>query len=243
MTPTSTDGSEPDTGRPTSGPATLRDEHALMLTEVTARTTDLLAEADQGRWPQQELQQLLDYLHLEVLRQVVDEEWLLFRNSHHDPQSLTPLREDHLELRRLVEILADVAADASRRSPAALAATTRELLTKLQTHIDSEEQLLGASDHEPSVGALGRTPHTWYPLTEGPLIDLDDLPGPQGADAVLGRLLRLRGGEQVDVRASSDPLPIWRRLASADPDCYGFDYQEQGPPRWRVRVTRRQHAG
>lgn len=238
--PTSRHGAEPDPKRSTTNdPSTLSAEHALLLTEVSARSTDVLAEADQGHWPQRELQQLLDYLHLEVLRQVTDEEWLLFRSSHHDPQGLERLRQDHLELRRLIEVLADSAADASRQSPDQLAATTRFLLAKLQAHIGAEEQVLETDDATPSIGALGRTPHTWYALTEAPLIDLDDLPGPQGADAVLGRLLRLRGGEQVDLRASSDPLPIWRRLAMADPDCYGFDYLEEGPPQWRVQITRR----
>lgn len=220
-------------------PTTLTAEHALLLDAVTGRASEVLAQADQGRWPQRELQQLLDYLHLEVLRQVVDEEWLLFRNSHHDPEHLVQLRQDHLELRRMIETLAAAAASPDQQSPAQLATTTRGLLTKLQSHVTAEEQLLCAEGEPPSTSAMGGAPHTWFELTDGTLLDLDNLPGPQGVDAVLGRMLRLRAGEQVEVRAGSDPMPIWRRLAMADPGGYGFTYIKKGPPQWRVHITRR----
>lgn len=238
--PTPTQPAEDDAQLPAeSTPSTLPAEHDLLLAAVTARSADLLAEADQGRWPHRELQQLLDYLHLEVLRQVVDEEWLLFRDSHHDPQSLNQLRRDHQKLRRLIEDLVDAAARVDQRSPTQLASTTRDLLENLRTHLDAEEKVFGADAEPPSTSALGSTPHTWYELIEGSLIDLDTVPGPQGVDAVLGRLLRLRGGEQVDLQASSDPLPLWRQLAMADPGGYGFCYLEQGPPQWLVQITRR----
>jgi uncharacterized protein (DUF2249 family) len=238
--PTPTRSAENDP-RPTAAgvPLTLPAQHAVLLAAVSARSADLLAEADQDRWPQRELQQLLDYLHLEVLRQIVDEEWLLFRDSHHDPQNLAQLRREHQELRRLIEVLDSAAASAGEQSPNHLAVTTRDLLTKLGTHIGAEEQVLGADAEPPSTSALGSTPHTWYEFTNGPLVDLDNLPGPQGVDAVLSRMLRLRPGEEVDLQASSDPLPIWRRLSMADPGGYGFCYLEEGPPRWRVQITRR----
>lgn len=219
--------------------ATLSDEHVLLLAEVTSRSAALLVQTDQDRWPQRELHVLLDYLHLEVLRQIVDEEWLLFRDYHDDPQDLDQLCRDHLELRRMIETLADVAGAAGPHVPAELAATTRNLVAKLGAHIAAEEQVLGGDLDVPSPSGPGRIPHAWYALTDGPLLDLDELRGPQGVDAALGRLLRLHRGGQVDLQASTDPLPIWRRLAAADPHGYGFDYLQQGPPRWRVRVTRR----
>jgi len=146
-----------------------------------------------------------------VLRQVTDEEWLLFRTYHHDPQDLTPLRQEHLKLRGAIEALTAASPDA--QSPQQLAAAVRELLTALARHVVEEERILGIDAEAPSTTALGSTPHTWYALTEGAIIDLDTLPGAQGVDAVLGRLLRLRGGEEVELRASADPFPIWRRLA------------------------------
>ncbi len=226
---------------PSSQPQpTLVGEHALLVSAVTSRANDVLAEADQDRWPTDALHQFLDYLHLEVLRQIVDEEWLLFRNSQHAPHELTKLRADHLELRRLIDDLNEAATNDADRSPQRLAKMTRELLAKLQAHINSEEQVLADSTTElPSMSALGSTPHSWYALTAGAVIDLDAVPGPQGIDAALGRILRLRAGEQLELRASSDPYPIWRRLALADPEGYGFTYLQTGPPQWRVQLDRR----
>lgn len=225
--------------RAAGGSATLTAQHAELLSAVATRTADLLAEADQGRWPQRELEQLLDYLHLEVLRQMVDEEWLLFCDSHHHPQKLTQLRQGHLDIRLAVEGLADAAAGARPQSPTQLAAATRDLLTKLRTHVDAEDRILAAGTEPPSTSALGSTPHSWYEFTSGPLIDMDNLPGPHGVDAALGRILRLRGGEKVDLQASSDPRPIWRQLAMADPGGYTFRYLQHGPPHWRVQIERR----
>jgi hypothetical protein len=93
------------------------------------RAGNLLTEADQGGWPDTELHQFLDYLHLEVLRQVTDEEWLLFRTYHHDPQDLAPLHQDHLQLRGAIEAL--TAASVDTQSPQQLAAAVRELITAL----------------------------------------------------------------------------------------------------------------
>ena len=237
---------EATNGRSASRPAgggppalTLRAEHDLLLREVTARAEGVLSEADAGRWPQQELQGLLDYLHLEVLRHIIDEEWLLFRMSHHAPEDLAPLRQDHLDLRGTIEELADMASRGVDASAAELARTTRNLLVRLDKHIRAEQDLLTTHDEVPSTASLGSRPHAWYDLTEGPVVNLAELPGPLGLDAVMSRLLRLRPGEQVELRANTDPAPVWRRLAMADPGGYGFSYLARGPEQWRVHITRR----
>jgi hypothetical protein len=224
-----------------SGPPalTLRAEHDLLLGEVTARAEGVLSEADAGRWPGQQLQGLLDYLHLEVLRHIVDEEWLLFRMSHHAPEDLAPLRQDHLDLRGSIEELADMAGRGVDGSVTELSRTTRNLLASLADHIRAEQDVLTTHDEAPSTASLGSRPHAWYHLTEGPVVNLAELPGPLGVDAVLGRLLRLRPGEQVELWADTDPGPVWRRLALADPGGYGFSYLARGPGQWRVQITRR----
>jgi len=229
--------SEPAGSRPPA--LTLRDEHDLLLREVTARAEGVLSEADAGRWPRQQLHVLLDYLYLELLRHIVDEEWLLFRMSHHGPEDLAPLRQDHLDLRGTIEELADMAGRGVDGSATELSRTTRNLLVRLEDHIRAEHDLLITHDEAPSTARLGSRPHAWYDLTEGPVVDLADLPGPLGVDAVMSRLLRLRAGEQVELRANADPAPIWRRLAMDDPGGYGFSYLARGPAQWRVRITRR----
>jgi uncharacterized protein (DUF2249 family) len=229
--------SEPTGSRPPA--LTLRDEHDLLLREITARAEGVLSEADGGRWPREQLYVLLDYLHLELLRHIVDEEWLLFRMSHHGPEDLAPLRQDHLDLRGTIEELADMAGRGADGSTTELSRTTRNLLVRLDEHIRAEHDLLIAHDEAPSTASLGSRPHAWYDLTEGPIVDLADLPGPLGVDAVMSRLLRLRPGEQVELRSNTDPAPIWRRLAMGDPGGYGFSYLARGPAQWRVQITRR----
>ena len=57
----------------------------------------------------------------------------------------------------------------------------------------------------------------WYLLTEGPLIDLDQLRPDQGDDAVLNRLTHLRAGEHVELHGHGDPQRLWRRLQRRAP--------------------------
>jgi hypothetical protein len=69
----------PGSGDPPGGPPqTLADEHMLLLGQVAVRAGELLAAAARGRWPAAELAALTGYIRAEVLRQVADEEMLLF---------------------------------------------------------------------------------------------------------------------------------------------------------------------
>lgn len=221
---------------------TLREEHALLLREVEARAGAVLAAADQGRWPRAELHELLNYLHLEVLRQVAEEEWLLFRAVRNAPEQLAVLRAEHLELRIAIELLDQAAATGGRTgglSPSQLAASTRDLLTQLVAHFSSEDTLAIGTQAAPATVTFGMQPHEWYARIEGADIDLDELPGHQGTDAALDRLLRLRSDEQVQLRATCDLSPLCRRLTGTDPGGYGIRYLERGPNQWRVEITRR----
>jgi uncharacterized protein (DUF2249 family) len=231
----------PDIPAPDSA-ETLPEEHAVLRRNVAARTTALLTESDAGRWPQAELEELLNYLRLEVLRQVADEEWLLFRAAHHTPDELALLRREHLELHLAVEELAEAAVTRGQVggwSPPRLTATTRDLHDQLERQLNDEERVLAnAGEAAPATASLGSRPHEWYPLTQGPVIDMDRLPGAHGVDAVLERLQNLGRGEQVEIQSSSDPSPLWRRLNRACAGDYAHTYYERGPQRWRLKITR-----
>jgi uncharacterized protein (DUF2249 family) len=220
----------------TTVPATLAEEHALLLREVTKRVRAVLEETSHGRMPQSELQELLNYLHLEVLRQATDEQWLLFRSDRGDPAALAQLRRDHLDLRLAIDVLSGKAA-----TPSQLAATTHDLLVQVGRYfVDGEQLLANAGVAAPAAALIGGQPHEWYEVMKGPVIDLDALDRPQGIDAVFDRLMRLEPGEQVELRSNSHDLsPVWHRLARVDPGGYGIVYLESGPPNWRVEITRR----
>ena len=91
----------------------------------------------------------------------------------------------------------------------------------------------------PATTTLARQPHEWYPLTEGPVIDLDLLPAGQMADAAVDRLVRLHRREQVELCSSTDPSQVWRRIDGLAPGGYGFTYLQDSPDQWRVQVIRR----
>lgn len=228
---------------PGDPPLTLADQHALLLRQVATRAEDLLAVTAEDRWPARELQALVGYLRAEVVGQAADEERLLF------PAGASPgisrLARDHARLRAAIETLESVAAGESTWSPAELAAATRDLLHQLERHLHAGQALLAAADAPgkvPATTILGGHPHAWYPLTEGPVIDLDALPAGQAVDAVVRRLLRLRRGEQVELHAGTDPHLVWRQLDVLSPGGYSFAYLQDGPDLWRVRITCRPRA-
>jgi uncharacterized protein (DUF2249 family) len=231
----------PRTAAPPDGPPrTLADEHALLLNQVLIRAEDLLAVTAEDRWPARELQALVGYLRAEVLGQDADEERLLFPAGA--PAGVSRLARDHARLRATIETLERAAAGESTWSAAQLAAATRDLLHQLERHFHAGQALLAAASTPgkvPATTMLGGHPHEWYPLTEGPVIDLDALPAGQAVDAAVHRLLRLRRGEQVELHAGTDPHLVWRQLDVLSPGGYGFAYLQDGPDRWRMQVTRR----
>jgi uncharacterized protein (DUF2249 family) len=229
---------------PWSAPLTLADEHILLLGQVAARAEELLTAAMRGNWPGTQLAALADYARAEVLRQASDEETLLFPAS--PSQAVARLARDHARLRSGTELLARAATGEQPLSAGQLAAATRDFVAQLERHLSTEEQLLAserALQSVPTTVALGSHPHEWYPLTEGPVIDLDALPPGQGIAAAVTRLQLLRHGEQVEIQSGTDISPVWREMDQLSPGGYWFVSLQDGPDQWRMQVTRRHAAG
>jgi uncharacterized protein (DUF2249 family) len=225
---------------PGGAPRTLADEHALLLGQVAARAGKLLAVVSRGGWPGAELAALAGYAQAEVLRHASDEERLLFPAGR--SEAATRLARDHARLRAGTELLARAASGEQLLSPGELAAATRDLVAQLERHMHAEEKTLAAQrapDSVPATVALGSHPHRWYPLTEGPVIDLDALPPGQAVAAAVDRLLRARRGEHVELRSGTDISPVWREMDHLSPGRYEFAVLQEGPDRWRMQVTRR----
>jgi uncharacterized protein (DUF2249 family) len=228
------------TARP---PLTLAEEHVLLLWQVAARAEELLTAAARGRWPGAELAALAGYAQAEVLRQISDEETLLFPAA--PARQAAALARDHARLRLAADLLARAAAGEQPMSPAQVAVVVRDFAAQLERHLRAEENLLAsqrAPRGVPGTVALGGHPHEWYPLTEGPVVDLDALPAGQAVAAAVDRLQRMRRGEQVELQADTDLDPVWREISELSPDGYQFTVLQDGPDRWRMRVIRRQPA-
>lgn len=226
------------TARP---PLTLAEEHVLLLWQVTASAEKVLTAAEHGRWPGTELTALAGYAQAEVLRQVSDEEALLFPAV--SAQTVAGLARDHVRLRAAAELLARAAAGEQPMAPARLAAAVRDFVAQLERHLRNEDDLLAsgrAPRDVPGTVTLGAHPHEWYPLTEGPVVDLDALPPDEAVPAAVDRLLRMRRGEQLELQSGSGLDPVWREISELSPGGYQFIVLQDGPARWRMQVTRRQ---
>ncbi|CCG05675.1 hemerythrin domain-containing protein [Blastococcus saxobsidens] len=221
----------------------LVDEHAVVLQQVKARMDPILGALGDGHWPRTELQDLLDYLRYELLDQTVHEERLLFplaaggfRNAE-----IEQLVDDHVALRdaadRLVE---EVAAGPEERDSDELATFLRHLHNLLDAHLVREERMLAAVTLE---GVEGRRRPTWsrdwYPLTQGPVLDLDVLPEQHAARVAMQRLARLSEGEVVEVSSSRALTVLRASVANRWAADYGWTCLEEGPNRWRAEITRR----
>ncbi|HET9080512.1 MAG TPA: hemerythrin domain-containing protein [Trebonia sp.] len=222
-------------------PPTLGEEHVLLLWQVAARAGEVLTAAAAGRWPGAELAALAGYARAEVLRQAADEEALLFPAV--PSQQATGLARDHVRLRSATELLERVADGEQPLSPAQLTAAIRDFLVQFERHLRREEELLAPG--RPPRGApgtvkLGGHRHEWYPLTEGPVVDLDALSPGHAVAAAVDRLLRMHRGEQVELLSSAPLKPVWREISTLSPDGYLFTVVRDGPPQWRMNVTRRQ---
>jgi uncharacterized protein (DUF2249 family) len=86
------------------------------------------------------------------------------------------------------------------------------------------------------------TAHRWYLLTEGDVIDLDQLLPEQADDAVLNRLSHLRAGEEVELHGHGDTRSLWRRLQQRSPGDFSWSEREAGA-HGRVVVVARRSAG
>jgi len=84
-----------------------------------------------------------------------------------------------------------------------------------------------------SESGRARAEH-WYLLTEGPLIDLDQLRPDQADDAVLNRLTHLRAGEHVEPHGHGDPRRLWRRLQRRAAGAHSWsERRDDDRDRWR----------
>lgn len=217
-------------------------EHAVLLSDVVARTDDVLAEAATGRWPGRELADLIDYLRSELITQTRIEEQLLSTDVEiSSREAISRLARDHVRLRCALEVLTDSGGGAGRRDPQSLAATVRDLVVQLSEHLHQEREVLSRhANHDgwqQVIAAMEHRPHAWYPLTHEPVINLDAFSRGQEIEAVPPRVQQLRPGDQIELVGSADPRQLCSQLLR-DKDLT-VRYLDDGPQTWRVSVTRR----
>jgi uncharacterized protein (DUF2249 family)/hemerythrin-like domain-containing protein len=221
----------------------LADEHAVLLDEVRRRERLVRAAIGAGRWPAEKVDGLVAYLHFEVLDQAVTEERLLFPladGGFANPR-VRRLVAEHVELRDLTNRLGATAGAApGERDLRLLVDLLDDLEELLVDHMPTEQAVLRqATPH--GVESLRRPfrCHTWFPVTEGPDIDLDTLPRDHADRATLERLSRMHPGERLLLRAGWNLDGLAGLVGRAWPHEFGWACLESGPEQWRAEVTRR----
>jgi hypothetical protein len=208
---------------------TLAGEHAMLLRDVERRAAPVLAVLDARTWPHAELGALITFLRATVLRQVSDEEALLFPNDSSAPP-LAALSQDHVRLHSLTTRLDAAYAEPGSRNE--LRALVDDLLATLRRHMVDEHDVLAAlpdaSATVPSAADLAAGKRAWLPRDVAPvMIRLDTLPEAVAARLCIERLLRLRPGEPADVRARTDRQlqAVGRWLGEFDAARYGLNLE------------------
>jgi Hemerythrin HHE cation binding domain len=220
---------------------TLAGEHTLLLHGVHRRMWPVLALIDAGAWPTAELNTLLGFLRNLLLRQVSDEEALLFAG---DAATLAELTGQHARMHALTERLAQ--ANAAHCPLPELRRVVAELANLLARHLAMEEALLASLDEKdrpvPGAAEVARGAQPWLTAEDAPLlIGLDDLPSKLAAQLCIERLLRLRPGQRAELRSSDRSAldDVYRWMQAFDTTGYGIDYNSPDASEARLRIVRR----
>lgn len=209
-------------------PHTLAGEHARLMRDVARRAAPVLALLDARAWPHAEIGTLTAFLRSAVLRQMSDEEVLLYPHDSSTPP-FAELSAEHVLLHSQIAELEKVYA--APGSQAELRAVLDELLDTLRRHLDSEHAVLSAlpagEGAVPSVADLAAGSDAWLPNDDAPvLIEFDRLPADQATELCIERLLRLRPGQTAELHSRAEDLlrPVCQWLHEFDPARFGFAY-------------------
>lgn len=150
--------------------------------------------------------------------------------------------------------------DATRLAPAVKHSTIFGRIAKLK----QGENLILHNDHDPATlrHQLGHTHPgviAWEYLEKGPqwwkvkitkiaprnaeaglnILDVTKLPPAIKHGTIFERIAKLQGGESLIIHNDHDPKPLRYHLEAEHGDAYGWEYLEQGPACWKVKITRR----
>ncbi len=151
---------------------------------------------------------------------------------------VTALRIQHRSIAHDVSDLATAStADRSR-------AAARSLVTMLESCLEIQKSVLLPALAElpgadlPSLAEDMRTLLEGKPLEKPDELDVREIPHGRRHPRIFGTYARLAEGESFVLVNNHDPKPLRREFDTAYPGQFAWDYLEQGPARWRVRIGR-----
>lgn len=123
-------------------------------------------------------------------------------------------------------------------------AAARSLVTMLESCLEIQKSVLLPALAELPGADLPGLARDMGTLLEGKQLekldelDVREIPHGQRHPRIFGTYARLGEGESFVLVNNHDPKPLRREFDTAFPGQYAWDYLEQGPARWRVRIGR-----
>jgi uncharacterized protein (DUF2249 family) len=232
--PASSTPAQPNSARGLDSRARLSDEHAVLLWQICAYVDELVEAARSGRGLIAAFDTLLKFLRYRLLPYLTAEERQLAAAElppAHRAQQLI----DHDEIRESVESIE------TAQTEALTLLATAALVSRIDEHVRAEQTWLPGHRHSaPDNTGTDRIAGWVLPLLLTNDIDLDTLPAGSADALVLTRLLRMRCGDAVRLRARHDLHPLWRQLRARNHGDHAWVYEAPGPENWVARITRRE---
>jgi len=74
----------------------------------------------------------------------------------------------------------------------------------------------------------------------GGRLDVREIPPREKHPTIFGRFEALEPGESFTLVNDHDPVPLYYQFRATLPDAFEWEYLEQGPEIWRVRIGKPQ---
>ncbi|RMF92598.1 MAG: DUF2249 domain-containing protein [Nitrospinota bacterium] len=232
----------------------IRRHHQALFHTLTTQIAHLAA----GR-PEADPAALVTFLHTELLPHAVGEEHHLYPaiepllKAH--GEATATMRVDHTfleeyirQIDHTVQKLSTAAGEERATLHHQLQRLTWQLEALLRVHLEKEEriylplleQYLSAAEQQRVLEGMHAAYTASAPAEEGTKTTLDvrPLPPPQRHPLIFQTLDSLQPGESFILINDHDPKPLYYQLHHEREGQFTWEYLEQGPVVWRVRIGR-----
>ena len=205
-----------------------------------------------GRDPQRaDLDGLIRFLREELLPHARAEEQHLYPavapllRWHEDPTAT--MRLDHTYIEEHVRRIEAAAADSRRGGfawPDQLRRETLGLLALFGAHLEKGERVylplleahLSETQQDALLDAMHEQPTASGEPTPWKVVDVRRLPPPQRHPLIFQTFQALGPGQAFELVNDHDPKPLYYQFTAELPGQFTWQYLEQGPEVWRVRI-------
>lgn len=70
-------------------------------------------------------------------------------------------------------------------------------------------------------------------------VDVRELAAPQRHPLIMENFHSLEPGQEMELINDHDPKPLYYQFSAEFPDKFAWEYLEEGPETWRVKITKK----